>query len=264
MKTLPEIIEKIETSKADIEFLPTGFHTIDDHLDGGFMRKELIILGAYSGLGKSLVAGTIFKNITSKGFKSAYFSLEISNEMIVARLIGALANIKPTRIIAGLLTPEEHEEKLKAKADLMVFEKYMFFYDDLYLLEDIKKQVKEQGYEFVVVDFIQNIVAKGLDEYERLSFISLELQKLAKETNSCILVLSQLSNRAAREGKDAPIIEYKGSGNIATVCDLGFFMERGEIINDSNTLKITLKKNRRGPSGITWDLTYFHPGGAIF
>src|SRR3990167_10979438 len=108
VKKASEIIEEIHQAKAEIEFLPTGFRKLDEFLDGGFMRKELIILGGYTGLGKSFFAGTLFYNIAKAGFDSAYFSLEISNAMVLSRLVGAQTNIKPTRLIAGFLTPDEY------------------------------------------------------------------------------------------------------------------------------------------------------------
>lgn len=264
MQQLSEVINQIESNKETLEFLPTGFSRIDEHLDGGFLRKELVVLGGHTGVGKSVIAGQILWNIAQKGFKTAYFSLEISNQMIVCRLIGAITNIKPTRIFAGLLTPKEFERKTEAKARLLNFENYMNFYDNLYALTEIQSEIRKNSYEFIVVDFIQNIVATGNDEYSRLSYAALELQKLAKEANSCILVLSQLSNMVAREGRKSPIVEYKGSGSIATVCDLGFFIERTEGWEENqNIVRLNLKKNRRGISHVYFEYTYHHPGGRI-
>lgn len=264
-----EILKRIEENKKLVEFLPTGFGNIDKELDGGFLKKEIIILGAFTGIGKSFLAGQFFYNMAVKGFKSAYFSLEISNEMIVSRLVGQLANIKPTRIMNGRLYPEEMDKKAKARARTIMFDENMDFYDSVYLLEEIEKAIKANNYEFVVIDFIQNImVEKNLDEYARLSFVSISLQKIAKEANCCILVLSQLSNKVGRDG--SKVVEYKGSGAIAIVADLGFFIERGEPVLDVNgqpvgnqEVKLSLRKNRRGISGLVWNMEFMHPGGLI-
>jgi len=264
-----EILQRIEENKKHIEFLPTGFDNIDRELDGGFLKKEIVIVGAFTGIGKSYLAGQFFYNMAIRGFKSAYFSLEISNEMIVSRLVGQLANIKPTRIMNGLLLVEEMDRKATARAKTIMFDENMDFYDSVYLLEEIEKAIKENNYEFVVIDFIQNImIEKNMDEYARLSYISVQLQKIAKETNCCILVLSQLSNKVGKDG--SKIVEYKGSGAIAIVADLGFFIERGEPVLDVNgqpignqTVKFSLKKNRRGISGLAWNMEFIHPGGMI-
>lgn len=270
MKKASEIIESIEKNKKNLEFLPTGFSILDKHLDGGFLKKELIILGAFTGIGKSIIGGQILFQIAKNGFKTAYFSLEISNEMIIARLIGQLANIKPTRIMAGLLEIEELDRKSQAKAKITAYDESMFFSDELYLWTDLQKNIKANDYEFIVIDFIQNIqLANNLDEYARLSFLSIQLQKLAKETNSCILVLSQLSNKIARDGAKA--LEFKGSGAIAMVADLGFILRRDEIKsldeNDQPTgkqlVRIELMKNRRGISGQKFEYNFIHPGGLL-
>lgn len=263
MQNLTEIFNKLETNKKTLEFLQTGIGLIDDFLDGGFLRKELIVLGGHSGSGKSYLAGTFFLNIAKQGFKSAYFSLEISNEMVVSRLVGALANIKPIRIMTGNLNEWENERKIKAKAELSVNESYMNFYDNDYQLAKIYEEIKVNKYEFVVIDFIQNVVAQGEDEYSRLSYTALELQRIAKEQDCCILVLSQLSNQMAREKQDSPFLEYKGSGSIATVCDIGIVISRGESLGENNELLVVIRKNRRGVSGVPLGVTFTNPGGMI-
>jgi len=264
LKRLTEIYNQIEKNKQELEFMPTGFDDMDKFLDGGFLRKELVVLGASTGIGKSYVAGQITMHIASKGFNCAYFSLEISNQMVVSRMVGSIANIKPIRVMCGFLTREEFENKTKAKAQLSLSETYLNFYDDVYEYAEISKEIKEKKFEFIVVDFIQNVVNLGMDEYSRLSYVALELQKLAKETNSCILVLSQLSNMIARD-KKLTSVEYKGSGSIATVADLCFVLQREEDWSkgDSNKVKILLRKNRRGISGQMWEYTFIQPGGLI-
>lgn len=260
MKKITEVIKEIELNRKNVEFLPTGFSMLDKFLDGGFMRKELIVIGGHTGIGKSYIAGQMFYEIASKGFKSGYFSLEVSNGMITARLIGALANIKGTRIYTGLLDPEEFDKKAEAKAKISIQDENLLMEDNTYDLEELKKAIIENQLDFVVIDFIQNIFLKGMDEYSRLSQISLELQKLAKEQNCCILVLSQLSNRVAKDG--AKVVEYKGSGSIAMVCDLGFFIERSdELVNGKQEVRLNLKKNRRGISGVAFPYEFIHPGG---
>lgn len=249
--------------------MPTGFVDIDRELDGGLLKKEIAVLGAFTGIGKSMLAGQIFYHVASQGFASAYFSLEISNEMIVSRLVGQLANIKPSRIMNGLLTKDEFTAKAEARAKVTMFDSAMAFYDNTYLLDEIEAEIRAHQYEFVVIDFIQNILlSTSLDEYARLSLVAVRLQKLAKETNCAILLLSQLSNRIGREG--SKVVEYKGSGAIAMVADLGFFLERGDPILDVNDqpigdqpVKLFLRKNRRGISGQCWNLEFTHPGGLI-
>lgn len=229
------------------------------------MRKELIILGGQTGIGKSYLAGQMQYNIAKAGFKTAYFSLEISNEMVVARLIGGLANIKPSRIMTGFLTVDEYDDKLRSQGQVIAHEDCLDFSDDTYEFETLKKTITEGKYDFVVVDFIQNMeVSKVPEEYARLSKVTRELQKLAKDLDCCILALSQLSNMVAREkAEKSASTEYRGSGAIAHAADLGFFIQRGDQYGSITGLDLLLKKNRRGVSGVTFKLLFKNPGGMI-
>lgn len=262
---LKEIIEQIRTGRGTMEFIPTGFPKLDKVLFGGFLRQELVVIGGFTGIGKSSLAAQIFWNVAKRGFKSAYFSLEISNKLIVSRLIGLLADIHPIRVMSGGFSEQERKNWSNAIAELSVHDDFMDFSDDQYELEALKKQITENGYEFVVIDFIQNVFSSGDKEYERLSRVALELQKLAKEADCCILVLSQLSNQMARDGSKTTIFEYKGSGSIATVCDLGFFIEKIKEngVEIPNQILLTLKKNRRGVSGQSLSLKYKYPSGEL-
>ncbi len=260
MAKFEEIAKKIEENKKDIEILPTGFHQIDSVLEGGFLKKELVVLGGKTGGGKSLFGASIFYHMATSGYKSVYFSLEISNEMIVSRLMGGEANISPTKIMIKMLSEGEEETKNNARAELQVYDEFMDFQDGVYQLEELEKLIKENKYDFVVIDFIQNIMMKISEEYERLSTIALRLQKLAKENNVCILALSQLSNQLVRDKRKKDLVEYKGSGSIGTVCDLGFFIEDGESPQE---FILRLRKNRRGISGNDFRFRLNAPGGKI-
>ena len=266
MQKVSEVISLIETNKENMEFLKTGFPTLDEKLDGGLLRKELVILGGQTGIGKSYIASQIMFNIARSGFKTAYFSLEISNEMIVSRLLGSIANIKSTRIRSGLSSLTELEQLIAAKAKVQAYEDYLSFYDDTYSIDVIKSEIIANKYEFIIVDFIQNVNAPGSDEYSRLSLVALELQKIAKSANCCVFALSQLSNRVTREGIEATTLEYKGSGSIQAACDLGFLIERS-LFNDGkhdDEIKLELKQNRRGIGYLTFHLVFKHPAGWIY
>lgn len=254
---LQEILERMKKTGEDLDFIKTGFTSVDEALDGGFLKKELVILGGFTGVGKSYVASQLVSNVLQNGFKAVYFSLELSAEMIVARMLGALSGIKPTRIIGGWLTLEEVAAKEKAIAELLCCQDSLEIHDSVYELDEILKLIPE-GTDLVVVDFVQNVIAKG-EEYERLSRVALELQKAAKKLNACVLTVSQVSNRAAREGSEMPVLEYKGSGGIAQVADLGFWVEPKD-----GGLQLTLRKNRRGPSKLIFDLVFESPGGKIY
>jgi replicative DNA helicase len=254
-----EILKKIADAKANLEFLPTGLPKLDEQLDGGFIKEEMIVIGGFTGLGKSYLSSQIMFNIAKQGFRTVYFSLEITNQMILSRLIGQEADLKSIKVVTGTMTQDESVRKTVAEGKIQGYEEYMNFYDDMYDFDAIVKKIQDNSYEFIVIDFIQNVIVKGMDEYERLSYIALTLQKLAKEKRCCILVLSQLSNSIARDINKSQL-EYKGSGSIATVCDLGFFLTRDFELG---VLTLMLRKNRRGSSGLAWQFTFQGEGGLI-
>lgn len=254
-----EILKKIDEGKKNLEFMPTGLTNLDEGIDGGFVKDELVVIGGFTGLGKSFLSAQILYNIAKSGYKTAYFSLEITNQMVISRLIGQEGDIKSVKVITGNMSPEEHIRKIQAEAVIQGYSQNMDFYDNLYDFDEIVKEIRAQSFEFIVIDFIQNIIVKGMDEYERLSYISLQLQKLAKEKHCCILLLSQLSNTVARSTETSQL-EYKGSGSIATVCDLGFYLLRDF---DLGVMTLILKKNRRGSSGLSWQFMFKGEGGKI-
>lgn len=260
-RKLSDIARQIEENKKSMEIMPTGIMNLDINLDGGFVKKELVLLGGKTGGGKSLIAGNIFLTMAKNGQKSAYFSLEISSEMIVSRLIGARADVSPARLMIHELATKELEATDKAEAEIATYEESMFFYDDMYYLEEIMKEITEQKYDFVVIDFIQNIMTKHKEEYERLSSVAIALQKLAKSANCTILAVSQLSNVVAKDKKSTDLVEYKGSGAIGHAADLAFFIEAGRAGDDS--LSLRLRKNRRGISGQSISFAIKQPGGRI-
>jgi len=243
------------------EFMPTCFSKLDKLLDGGFVKQEMVVIGGGTGIGKSFLASQLVLNISNTGFKCLYLSLEISSFMLVARMIGSLSGVKPTRVLWGLLTKQEYKQKQEAEDRLELASDFIHLSDNLYDYQKIQNVIKVEKPEFVVVDFIQNVVLRGKnDEYDRLSFLAVAFQKLAKETNTCILLISQLSNRVVREGDTARYLEYKGAGTIAQVADLGFWLMPKE---EEGQLGLVLRKNRRGPAGNEIPLKMVAPGGRI-
>lgn len=260
-RKITEIVRQIEENKKSIEIMPTGILYLDATIDGGFIKKEFIVLGGKTGGGKSLLAGNIFLEMAKNGQRSAYFSLEISSEMLASRLIGARADVSPARMMIHELAKPELEATDKAEAEIATYEEFMYFYDDTYYIEEIIKEIEEQKYDFVVIDFLQNIMTKHKEEYERLSSVALTLQKLAKSANCCILGVSQLSNVMARDKKNTDIVEFKGSGAIGHAADLAFFIEAGRA--GENSLSLRLRKNRRGVSNGSFSFMIKQPGGRI-
>ncbi len=244
------------------EIIPTGLVPLDEMLDGGFGKQEMVVIGGSTGVGKSFLAGQMAYSMARGGFSVFYLSLELSAEMVVSRIAGSIAGIKPTRILWGTLSGEEQERKEAALANVAILGNLLKVSDSLYEWDKIVAALRGNKPEIVFVDFVQNVIVPGRnDEYDRLSFLSISFQKLAKELNTCIVLLSQLSNRVVREGEDARYLEYKGAGTIAQVADLGFWLLPDS--SEEGRLVLALRKNRRGPSYKKIALKMLNPSGRI-
>lgn len=261
-----QVFEKIQQEKGSHEFIPTGFKGMDEKLDGGFLKKELVVLGGPTGTGKSYLAIHFAMQAANAGFKTGYFSLEISNELVVARMIGMMSNIKAAHVLYGLHDEGDIEYK-KAQAHIFGYSDLFETFDDTYDLAEIDRIAREQKFDMIVVDFIQNVFASKSDEYERLSLVALSLQRLAKALNVSIIILSQLSNLVSKAKDDDRPLEFKGSGSIATVADLGFFLTKGDnslALPGTENYNLLLSKNRRGASKQLIPLLVRWPGGAFY
>lgn len=266
MQRASEIHLQLKLAENNHEFIKTGFKKLDDSLHGGLLKQELVIIGGNSGIGKSYLAGQIFFNIAKQGFNSAYFSLEITNKMVYSRLVGAESNIMPTRIQFGLLDKTEFESRQQAEAEITAYDSFMAFYDDIYHYKNLIEEVKKNKFEFIVIDFLGNLENGMPDEYQRTTKLAKDLQQIAKELNICVLLLSQQSNVASREGAETKSLEYKGSGSIKHACDLGFIIEREKYVEGTSfqNIKLVLKKNRRGISDLVFPMIFKMPGGKFY
>lgn len=264
-----QVLEKIANNRKQYEFISTGFPKLDGLLDGGFLKKELVVVGGSTGVGKSFLAIHFADKASSNGFKTGYFTLEISNELVISRMIAMRANIKASHILYGMYDKGDVEYN-KALGHVLGLRELFHTHDLIYEVNEMTEVIKQQQYDFVVIDFIQNIMANRPDSYERLSYVALHLQRLAKEANTGILILSQLSNQVASAKNEDRPLEYKGSGSIATVADLGFFLhpvqtDETALLPKENTFyyDLLLHKNRRGRSRVSTTLQVVYPGGGF-
>lgn len=246
MRRPTELLQSIAEQAETQETLATGFRKMDEHLEGGFLRKELIVIGASTGIGKSYLSSQLCYKIAKAGYSTAIFSLEISGEMIMARLLGQMADVKSGKIRANNMSFEERKKVMEAKAKMISLDSFIAIYDDMNEYVAIEKEIREKKYDFVVIDFIQNCLYNAPTEYQAFTKIAVGFQQLAKTQDCCILLLSQLSNSYQKDQQQSlsdDFLEFKGSGAIAHAADLGFMLKR-DFVNGK--LLLSLRKNRRG------------------
>lgn len=222
----------------------TGFDFLDQAIEG-FIQSHFWVVGAYTSSGKSAMMVQLVCNSLEKNqhLKPAIFSTEMTDEGVLLRFIANRTKIPTFAILKGNYGDIA---KKKINSALEYFhDKNLWIYDDVYTFEAIFLKCKQLkmtvGLDVVYIDFLQNMQGQG-SIYERMSVLPIQLQKMAKDLNICVVAMSQVSNETAQN--NSKIIGYKGAGEIAAACDLGLWLERDKT--DIARLTCYIRKNRHG------------------
>jgi replicative DNA helicase len=246
-----------------IKGLSTGFLKFDE-MTAGMHGGELIILAARPSMGKTALALNIAQHVATNPHDPrtvAIFSLEMSKESLLTRMICAAGRVDQQKFRAGYLNAEERR-RLHVAAQQMV-ESPLFIDDTAGVsLLDVQSKLRrlqaKHGLGMVVIDYLQLMTGRGKSENrnQEVSVISRGLKLLAKELNVPFLVLSQLSRAPEqRPGDPVPMLsDLRDSGSIEQDADLVMFIYREEVYKpDREDLKglaqIVLAKQRNGPIG---------------
>ncbi len=252
----------LDTSKR-IKGIGTGFLKFDE-MTGGLREGELIILAARPAMGKTALALNIAQHVAMnpKSPKAvAVFSLEMSKESLLTRMICAAARVDQQRFRAGYLN---HEERASLQEALYRMVEAPLFLDDTagINLMDIHSKLRrlqaEQDLGLVIVDYLQLMQGRGRFEnrVQEISSLSRGFKLMSKELRVPFLVLSQLSRAPeTRQGDHRPMLsDLRESGSIEQDADMVGFIFREEVYRpDKESLKgiaeLILAKQRNGPTG---------------
>ena len=256
-------IDRLHKDWGALRGLSTGFADLDNYL-GGLQRADLIILAARPSLGKTSLALNIAANAAIKEKASVgVFSLEMSNDQIVDRLIAAQANIDLYRLRTGKLSSEgEDNDFFRIQEAMGVLSEAPIFIDDAasstitQMRTMARKLQLEHGLDLIIIDYLQLMQGTGRSDnrVEIVSEISRSLKGLARELNIPILALSQL-NRAteSREGQIPRLSDLRESGSIEQDADIVLFIYREDRVRreseKKNIAEIIIAKHRNGPCG---------------
>ena len=252
-------IEYLTLHRGELIGIPTGFQRVDKLL-GGLQRSDLVILAARPSVGKTSLALAFAHNAAKKfGQRVAFFSLEMSNEQVVQRLISAETGIDAQRLRRGEIEQDEWGRFMKAANDLA--ETY-FYIDDtpgasaLELRTKARRLHAEVGIDLMVVDYLQLMRGdfRSENRVQEISSISRALKALARELNVPVLALSQLSRSVESRSDKRPILsDLRESGALEQDADVVMFIYRDEMYNDNtewpNIADIMIAKHRNGPTG---------------
>lgn len=267
-----ERVDYLFKHRGELIGIPTGLADLDKIL-GGFQRSDLVIIAGRPGMGKTSLALSIALQAAHKWHKRiAVFSLEMSDEQLVQRLVSAETGIDSQRLRLG----EIHEEEwpLFAQATGRLSEMPIYI-DDTPALSVMQIRAKtrrlhaEYGLDMVIIDYLQLMQGDGRSEnrVQEISNISRGLKALARELNLPVVALSQLSRAVESRHDKRPILsDLRESGSIEQDADVVLFIYRDELYNQEsdtpNVADIIVAKHRSGPTGSI--STYFQKELAQF
>ena len=252
------VINDIELARKNKEKkmngLPTGFTKIDSIIDG--LHKEFILIAARTSKGKSAFALNIANNLVTAGYKPAYFTLEMSAEECVQRMVSTDSNIGTRRLEYGTVSEGDNEKILKAMGK--IFDSGIVFDDGMGqtifdIAAKIKAYVRIEKCNVIFIDHFALIRSTDtrMPRTEQCSFISKQIMALVKELKVPIIVVSQLNRIAENETPQLSHLSESGYLEQDAQCIMLFdrdrYLEEGKITIDTH---VNVAKNRHGPTGM--------------
>ena len=258
-------LDYLHQHKGEISGIRTGFADLDA-LTSGLQKSDLVVLAARPSIGKTSLALNFAEHAAVREGKTVgVFSLEMSKEQLVLRLLSSVANIDSQRLRTGFL--EEMDFTRLAPAMNALAEAPVFI-DDTPNISTMELRTKarrlqaESGLDMVIVDYLQlmqsSVTSRDANRVQEVSEITRGLKGLARELQVPVVALSQLSRQAEmRENKEPRLSDLRESGSIEQDSDLVMFLwrekERGGEDDDpeGEIINLRLAKHRNGPTGET-------------
>jgi len=255
-------LDQLHERRGSIVGVPTGFTDLD-RLTGGLQKSDLIILAARPSIGKSSLALSMAHNSAIKHKQSiAIFSLEMSKEQLVQRLLSMDAGIDQQRLRTGWIEDDEWERIIYSMGTLS---EANIWIDDTSALSTIEMRSKarrlqaEHGVDVIIVDYLQLMQSsvggkRNENRVQEISEISRNLKGLARELNVPVLALAQLSRAVeSRQSKVPQLSDLRESGSLEQDADIVMFIYRDDVYNQDSERKniadIIVAKHRNGPVG---------------
>lgn len=263
LRTAYERIEKLHQGEGMTRGVPTGFQELDNILSG-LQKSDLIVIGARPSLGKTTLALDMVRNVALKhGLPVGIFSLEMSREQIVDRLIAAESGVPLWKLRTGRITNDSDFQLIQASLDRL--SAAPIYIDDtpspniLQMRAMARRLQIEHGLSLIVVDYLQLIAprTKSDNVVQQVTEISHGLKALARELNIPVLAVSQLSRAVdQRDNKMPRLSDLRESGSIEQDADVVMFLYRKDRERmdlppeEQNIAQVTIAKHRNGPLGM--------------
>lgn len=255
--TIEEIQKKLESDGVTTG-VPTGFSELDA-LTGGLQPSDLIILAARPGMGKTALVLNMATYAAFAKKSVVIFTLEMSKEQLMSRVLSSVARIDSSRLTRGDLSNEEQDRLMEGARRIYDCKDFLAIDETpgitlMELRSRCRRYSKENGLDFVVIDYLQLMSGQvgAQDSREReISRISMGLKELAKELRVPVIALAQLNRGPdSRPDKRPKISDLRESGSMEQDADMILFVYRDEYYNpDSESAGISeviVGKNRHG------------------
>jgi replicative DNA helicase len=255
------LLEKLYTEREMITGVATGFRDLD-RLTSGLQPSDLVILAARPSMGKTAFCLNVAQHVAfHKNLNVGMFSLEMSKEQLLMRLLCAEARVDAHKVRTGYLGKDDFRKLIDT---LGTTTRAPIFIDDSSTLTVMEMRAKcrrlkaERGLDLIIVDYLQLMSGYGRTENrtQEISGISRGLKALAKELNVPVIALSQLSRAPEqRQGDHKPqLSDLRESGSIEQDADLVMFIFREEVYKpseeNSGLAELIIAKQRNGPTGV--------------
>ncbi len=256
-------LDYLHAHRGEISGIRTGFTDLDA-LTTGLQKSDLIVLAARPSVGKTSLALNIAEHAAVRDRRNVgIFSLEMSKEQLVLRLLSSVATIDSQRLRTGFLEEMDFARIAPAMNSLSEAPIYI---DDTPVISTMELRTKarrlqaEAGVDLIIVDYLQLMQAattsRDANRVQEVSEISRGLKALARELSVPVLALSQLSRQPEmRESKEPRLSDLRESGAIEQDADLVLFLWRDkerpqdEQDGDGEVVNLKLAKHRNGPTG---------------
>lgn len=261
-------LEELHRNKGQLRGVKTGYRDLDN-MTAGLQRSDLIILAARPAMGKTTLVTNLAYNVATINKQSVlFYSLEMSKEQLVDRMLSDVSGVDSWNIRTGNLSDEDFAKLSEASGEMA---EAPIFIDDtpgLSVLE-IRTKARRAAHQaplgLIVIDYLQLIQGTGRSDGNRVqevSEISRGLKLLARELNVPVIALSQLSRTVESRTPQVPqLSDLRESGSIEQDADIVMFIYREAYYNPDtdreNITDLIIAKHRNGPTGKVE--LYFHP-----
>ncbi|HRN97643.1 MAG TPA: replicative DNA helicase [Candidatus Saccharibacteria bacterium] len=261
-------MEELHRNKGSLRGVRTGYRDLDN-MTAGLQRSDLIVLAARPSMGKTTLVTNLAYNIATVAKQPVlFFSLEMSKEQLVDRMLADASGVDAWNIRTGNLSDDDFSKLSEAMGEMA---EAPIFIDDTPGLSVLEMRTKarraahEQPLGLIIVDYLQLMQGGGRGDGNRVqevSEISRGLKLIARELNVPVIALSQLSRSVESRSPQIPqLSDLRESGSIEQDADIVMFIYREAYYNPEtereNITDLIIAKHRNGPTGKIE--LYFHP-----